>query len=99
MGDQFPAQFKGDLFVAFHGSWNRTVPTGYKVVRIRMKDNQPDPSAGDLLVEDFATGWHLGEDAFGRPVDPMTAPDGSLLLTDDEAGAIYSIYYKENVGP
>jgi glucose/arabinose dehydrogenase len=98
-GDQFPAQFKGDLFVAFHGSWNRIVPTGYKVVRIRMKDNQPDASAGDLLVEDFITGWHLGTEPFGRPVDPMMAPDGSLLLTDDEAGAIYSIYYQENVGP
>jgi glucose/arabinose dehydrogenase len=98
-GDQFPAEFKGDMFVAFHGSWNRTVPTGYKVVRIRMKDNQVDTSAGDLLVEDFITGWHLGDDSFGRPVNPMTAPDGSLLLTDDKAGAIYSIYYKENVGP
>jgi glucose/arabinose dehydrogenase len=97
-GDQFPAQFKGDLFVAFHGSWNRSVPTGYKVVRIRFANNQPDQSAGDLMVEDFATGWLEGG-VFGRPVNPMVAPDGSLLLTDDEAGAIYSIYYQENAGP
>lgn len=92
-GDQFPAEFKGDMFVAFHGSWNRTVPTGYKVVRIRFKDNQPDTSAGSLLVEDFATGWFTGA-AWGRPVDPMVGPDGSLLVTDDKAGVIYSIYYK-----
>lgn len=99
MGDQFPAQFKGDMFVAFHGSWNRSVPTGYKVVRVRMLGNQPDVSAGDKMVEDFATGWFLGQDAFGRPVDPMMGPDGSLLLTDDKADVIYSIYYRENAGP
>jgi glucose/arabinose dehydrogenase len=98
-GDQFPAQFKGDIFVAYHGSWNRSVPTGYKLVRVRMKDNQPDTSAGDLLVEDFATGWRTGGDVWGRPVNPMVAPNGDLLLTDDAAGVIYSIYYKENAGP
>jgi glucose/arabinose dehydrogenase len=98
-GDRFPAEFKGDMFVAFHGSWNRSVPTGYKLVRVRFKDNQPDTSAGDLLVEDFATGWRAGGDVWGRPVDPMTAPDGSLLLTDDKAGAIYDIYYMQNAGP
>jgi glucose/arabinose dehydrogenase len=92
-GDKFPAQFKGDMFVAFHGSWNRSEPTGYKVVRIRFADNQPDQAAGDMLVEDFATGWLAGGDAWGRPVDPFTAPDGSLLVTDDRAGAIYRIFY------
>ena len=92
-GDQFPAQFKGDLFVAFHGSWNRSEPTGYKVVRVRFADNQPDQSAGDLLVEDFATGWLTGGDAWGRPVDPFMAPDGALLVTDDRAGAIYRISF------
>jgi putative membrane-bound dehydrogenase-like protein len=98
-GETFPKQFRGDMFVAFHGSWNRTVPTGYKIVRVQMKDGQPDASAGDQLVQDFATGWFLGADAFGRPVDVMTAPDGSLLVTDDAADAIYSIYYAENAGP
>ncbi|MDQ5867564.1 MAG: PQQ-dependent sugar dehydrogenase [Chloroflexota bacterium] len=98
-GESFPEQFRGDMFVAFHGSWNRTVPTGYKIVRIQMKDGQPDTSAGDQMVQDFATGWFLGEDAFGRPVDVMTAPDGSLLVTDDAANVIYSIYYAENAGP
>src|SRR5207237_7059262 len=63
-GGQFPAQFKGDLFVAFHGSWNRSVPTGYKLVRIRFKDGQPDASNPDLEVEDFATGWLVGGDVW-----------------------------------
>jgi putative membrane-bound dehydrogenase-like protein len=92
-GNMFPASYKGDLFVAFHGSWNRSVPTGYKVVRIRFANNQPSTTAGDLLVEDFATGWNDNGSVWGRPVDPMVAPDGSLLLTDDAASVIYRIYY------
>lgn len=99
-GSEFPAEYNGDLFVAFHGSWNRSVPTGYKLVRIRFKDNQPDASAGDYQVEDFATGWQSANgNVWGRPVDPFMAPDGSLLLTDDRAGAIYRIYYEVNAGP
>jgi glucose/arabinose dehydrogenase len=97
-GKQFPPGYQGDLFVAFHGSWNRSEPTGYKVVRVRFKDNQPDTAAGDLLVEDFATGWHSGGDVWGRPVDPMVAPDGSLLLTDDRSGTVYAIYYQAGAG-
>jgi putative membrane-bound dehydrogenase-like protein len=97
-GNQFPPAYQGDLFVAFHGSWNRSEPTGYKVVRVRFKDNQPDSAAGDLLVEDFATGWRTGGDVWGRPVDPMVAPDGSLLLTDDKTGTVYDIYYQANAG-
>ena len=76
-GSQFPPAYQGDLFVAFHGSWNRSEPTGYKVVRVRFKDNQPDSAAGDLLVEDFATGWYTGGDVWGRPDDPQVGPDGS----------------------
>jgi glucose/arabinose dehydrogenase len=92
-GNMFPASYKGDMFVAFHGSWNRSVPTGYKVVRIRFANNQPSTTAGDMLVEDFATGWNASGDVWGRPVDPMVAPDGSLLVTDDNANVIYRIYY------
>ncbi len=98
-GSQFPAQYKGDMFVAFHGSWNRSVPTGYKLVLVRFKNNQPDTSAANMGVEDFATGWQAGGDVWGRPVDPLVAADGSLLLTDDKAGVIYTIYYKENARP
>ncbi len=93
-GGKFPQENNGDLFVAFHGSWNRSVPTGYKLVRISFKNNQPDSSAGNQMIEDFATGWQTAEgDVWGRPVDPFVAPDGTLFLTDDTAGAIYRIYY------
>jgi glucose/arabinose dehydrogenase len=87
-GEQFPTAYQGDLFVAFHGSWNRTVPTGYKVVRIPMQGDTPGP------VEDFAVGW-LREDGsqWGRPVDLATGADGSLYVSDDGEGRIYRIYY------
>jgi glucose/arabinose dehydrogenase len=95
-GDRFPSEYRGDMFVAFHGSWNRTPPTGYKIVRISMRDNQVDRSSGSPVVQDFATGWLLGREPWGRPVNPFVAPDGSLLLTDDHADAIYSIYYADS---
>jgi glucose/arabinose dehydrogenase len=88
VGQQFPEEYRGDLFVAFHGSWNRSVPTGYKVVHIPMQNGEPGP------VYDFATGW-LREDGsrWGRPVDVVTGPDGSLFVSDDEGGVIYRIFY------
>lgn len=85
---QFPADFKGDVFVGFHGSWNSSVPTGYKVVRVRVKDGRPDS------YEDFATGWQTGGGVWGRPVDTIVGPDGSLYITDDEANAVYKVTYK-----
>jgi glucose/arabinose dehydrogenase len=87
-GQQFPREYHGDLFVAFHGSWNRTVPTGYKVVRIPMRDGDPGP------VQDFAAGWLRADGTnWGRPVDVLTASDGSLFVSDDSGGAIYRIFY------
>jgi len=87
-GEQFPAEYHGDLFAAFHGSWNRTVPTGYKVVRV--------PMTGDEVgtAQDFAVGW-LREDGsrWGRPVDVLTGPEGNLFVSDDEGGVIYRIFY------
>jgi glucose/arabinose dehydrogenase len=87
-GQQFPEEYRGDLFVAFHGSWNRTVPTGYKVVRIPIHGGSLGP------VKDFATGW-LRENGshWGRPVDVLTGSDGSLFVSDDSAGVIYRIFY------
>jgi len=87
-GQQFPEEYRGDLFVAFHGSWNRTVPTGYKVVRVPLRGGNPGQ------VEDFATGW-LREDGsnWGRPVDVLTASDGSLFVSDDGGGVVYRIFY------
>jgi glucose/arabinose dehydrogenase len=86
-GDGFPEEYRGDLFVAFHGSWNRSTPTGYKVVRIPFNGDVADP------VQDFATGWLVENSSWGRPVDLVVAPDGSLLLSDDAAGFIYRIFY------
>ena len=84
-GDMFPQEYRGNLFVAFHGSWNRNVPTGYKIIIIDMKD---------FSVKDFATGWLNGSNVLGRPVDIIVADDGWLLVSDDNAGKIYRIYYK-----
>jgi glucose/arabinose dehydrogenase len=87
MGSQFPAEYRGDLFVALHGSWNRAVPVGYKVIRVR--HGGPAPAA-----EDFATGWLAGARYWGRPVDLAVAPDGALFLSDDGLGAVYRISYR-----
>ena len=89
----FPRQYQGDLFVAFHGSWNRSVPTGYKVVRIKLKD-QTQPEG----VEDFITGWMppgatKATKPFGRPVGIAIGADGSMYISDDTNGAIYRVTY------
>lgn len=86
-GTQFPASYQGNLFVSLHGSWNRSVPTGYKVVEVVMRRGQPK------RVLDFAAGWLVGDSAWGRPVDVIGGPDGSLYVSDDTAGAIYRIWY------
>jgi len=89
-GDEFPEDYQGDLFIAFHGSWNRSEPTGYKVVRLLLDGSQP---AGP--VEDFASGW-LDEEtnqASGRPVGLAVGPDGALYVSDDKGGFIYRIRY------
>lgn len=87
-GDAFPVEYQGDLFIAFHGSWNRRVPTGYKVVRVPLDGSSPIGP-----VEDFATGW-LNSDTTsnGRPVDVTVGADGALYVSDDKGGFIYRIY-------
>jgi glucose/arabinose dehydrogenase/cytochrome c2 len=85
----FPASFAGDALVAFHGSWNRSLRTGYKLVRVHMKNGQP---AGDY--EDFLTGFIADSgNVWGRPVATVELEDGSLLLSDDGANVIYRISY------
>jgi glucose/arabinose dehydrogenase len=82
----FPADWRGDAVVAFHGSWNRSTPTGAKVVRIRVRDGRP------VSYEDFITGWQGPNGRrWGRPVDVMVNRDGSLLISDDTAGAVYRV--------
>jgi glucose/arabinose dehydrogenase len=86
-GKQFPAEYRGNLFVALHGSWNRSVPTGYKVIRLRLDGGAPK-------AEDFATGWLVGSRAFARPVDLAVGPDGSLFVSDDTSGVVYRIRFR-----
>jgi glucose/arabinose dehydrogenase len=88
-GTQFPAEYRGQLFVAEHGSWNRSRKIGYQVVLVRLD--------GERVVgqEPFATGWlRPDESVIGRPVDLLQLRDGSLLLSDDSAGRIYRITYE-----
>lgn len=83
--EQFPEEYRGDLFVALHGSWNRSERTGYELVRVRVEDGRP------VSYEPFAHGWLTRGRVSGRPVYPVVAPDGSLLLSDDDGGRIYRI--------
>ncbi len=88
--DQFPSEYKGDAFVTLHGSWNRSKRTGYKVVRLLMKDGKPTG-----VYEDFLVGF-VGDDksVWGRPVGVAVAHDGSLLVSDDDSGSIWRVSYK-----
>lgn len=87
----FPSEYKNDAIVALHGSWNRAEPSGYKLMRVKFRDNQP------VAIADFATGWLNNNQAWGRPVDVIVAPDGALLVSDDRAGLIYRITYPKLV--
>jgi glucose/arabinose dehydrogenase len=87
-GTQFPATYRDQIFIAEHGSWNRSRKAGYRVTLVRL-DEQRRP----IGYEPFATGWLEGEETLGRPADVAVAPDGSLLVSDDFAGAIYRIRY------
>ena len=85
---QFPEDWQGDLFVAYHGSWNRSVPTGYKVVRM---DVEGETITGET---EFLTGFLQGKQAIGRPADVLIDPQGRLFVSDDKAGAVYIITKK-----
>lgn len=86
---QFPADWQGDILISYHGSWNRSVPTGFKVVRMKVNGNT---ISGE---EDFLTGFLQGSEALGRPVDLIFDGKGSLYLSDDKAGAVYKIVRSE----
>ena len=86
-GGNFPPEYRGDAFVAAHGSWNRSERTGYKVIRIRLKDGEP---TGEY--EDFVTGFVLdGSRVWGRPVGVAVARDGALLISEDGNGMIWRV--------
>jgi glucose/arabinose dehydrogenase len=89
-GTQFPAAYRGDAFVALHGSWNRAKRTGYKVVRLRFTEGK---STG--VYEDFLTGFVASDDAvWGRPVGVAVAADGALLVSEDGNGTIWRVAYR-----
>jgi glucose/arabinose dehydrogenase len=93
-GAQFPAEYRGDAFVAFRGSWNRAVPTGYKVVRIHFAGGMPAP-IGSSPVEDFLTGFLIENGAahFGRLAGLAVDASGALLVAEDTNGIIYRVSY------
>jgi glucose/arabinose dehydrogenase len=83
----FPPEYRNQIFIAEHGSWNRSEPLGYRVTLVRVDKNRA------VSYETFAEGWLQGREAWGRPVDLEILPDGSMLVSDDKAGAIYRISY------
>jgi len=87
-GNMFPAEYRNNIFIAEHGSWNRSEKIGYRVVRVALSGSKP------VKHEVFAEGWLQGQSAWGRPVDVLVMPDGALLVSDDYAGAIYRISYR-----
>ena len=94
-GSMFPSEYKGDLFVALHGSWNRHIPTGYKIIRVRI-DDKGEPKG----VEDFITGWlRPGETKhgvwMGRPAGVVFGADGSMYISDDSGGLIYRVTWSK----
>ena len=88
-GKMFPPEYKGQIFIAEHGSWNRAEKIGYRLSLVRLD------AAGKQVVsyEPFIEGWLAGNDVLGRPADVLVAPDGSLLVSDDQAGKIYRVSY------
>ena len=86
-GNIFPAEYQNQIFIAEHGSWNRTIPIGYRIILVRLNGNRA------IKKDVFAEGWLKKGQAWGRPVDVQVMPDGSLLVSDDRAGAIYRITY------
>jgi glucose/arabinose dehydrogenase len=88
-GTMFPPEYRNQIFIAEHGSWNRTRPIGYRVTLVRLQGNRA------VKYEVFAEGWLEGERPWGRPVDVQVMPDGALLVSDDYAGAIYRIAYRK----
>ena len=91
-GTQFPAAYRGSIFIAEHGSWNRSTKSGYQVVRVAV-DAQGRASTPEPFLQGFLQVEGGRETVWGRPADVLPLPDGSLLVSDDQAGAIYRVRY------
>ncbi|MCB9293354.1 MAG: sorbosone dehydrogenase family protein [Lewinellaceae bacterium] len=87
-GQQFPEEYRGHLFIAEHGSWNRSEKIGYRVMMVKLDGNEA------VSYQPFATGWLDKGNVWGRPVDLEFLPDGSMLVSDDFADAVYRVYYE-----
>jgi glucose/arabinose dehydrogenase len=97
-GQMFPQEYRNQIFIAEHGSWNRSTPQGYRIMLVKLDGNKA------VSYEPFAEGWLRGAretrgsrtlgDAWGRPSDVLVMPDGSLLIADDQAGVVYRVTYK-----
>jgi len=83
----FPAEYRNQIFIAEHGSWNRSKKIGYRISVVKIEGNKA------VAYQPFAQGWLQGDSVSGRPVDLEVLPDGSLAVSDDAAGAIYRISY------
>ena len=92
-GSMFPQRYRHQVFMAEHGSWNRSTPVGYRITLAVFENHRP------VRYEVFAEGWLQGEKAWGRPVDVLILKDGSMLVSDDRAGAIYRISFDLNFRP
>jgi len=90
-GDMFPKEYRSQILISHHGSWNRSVPDGYYISLVRIVDGVPQPH------EIFASGWLLEDRNWGRPVDILHLPDGSLLVSDDQANCVYRIRYDQSL--
>ncbi|HEX2056132.1 MAG TPA: PQQ-dependent sugar dehydrogenase [Nitrospiraceae bacterium] len=88
-GAMFPPEYRGRIFIAEHGSWNRSEKIGYRI-SLASRDQQ-----GQWHYSIFAQGWLQGSDSWGRPADVLVMPDGALLVSDDQAGVIYRIAYQK----
>ena len=87
-GKMFPAEYRNQIFIAEHGSWNRTSQVGYRISLVRLQDGRA------ISYEPFATGWLQSIATWGRPVDVLVMPDGALLVSDDRANQVYRISYR-----
>ena len=87
--ETFPEEYRGRAFIAEHGSWNRSQKSGYRITSVKVD------GAKASSYEPFATGFHRGDEVYGRPVDLLMIEDGSMLVSDDTAGAVYRISYSK----
>ena len=88
-GQMFPKSYHNQIIIAEHGSWNRSQKIGYRLTMVKLDGNKA------VSYQPFVTGWLQGQTAWGRPVDTLVMPDGSLLVSDDYSGTIYRITYQK----